>query len=253
MDESKKPRIGFIGQGWIGKNYANDFEARGFLPVRYSLEEPYIRNKDAIRECDIVFIAVPTPTTPEGFDPSIVEQALKLVGSGKVAVLKSTIVPGTTKRLQKENPGITILYAPEFLSEATAAQDAAHPFSNIMGLPVDDVAHRLAAAQVLAVLPEAPFTRICSSTEAELIKYSHNISGYVQIVTFNLLYDFAKKNGADWEPIQKAIEADPYVPNRYARPMHKSGRGAGGGCFIKDFAAFRALYEQHAPRDVWGK
>ena len=32
------------------------------------------------------------------------------------------------------------------------------------------------------------------------------------------------------------------VRNRYANPVHKSGRGAGGGCFIKDFEAFRQLY-----------
>ena len=41
--------IGFIGQGWIGKNYANDFEARGYQTIRYSLEEPYLQNKDLIK------------------------------------------------------------------------------------------------------------------------------------------------------------------------------------------------------------
>jgi UDP-glucose 6-dehydrogenase len=48
----------------------------------------------------------------------------------------------------------------------------------------------------------------------------------------------AQHLGADWKPIQKAIEADPLISNRYAAPVHKSGRGAGGMCFIKDFAAF---------------
>ena len=61
-----KPLIGFIGQGWIGKNYANDFEARGYATVRYALEEPYKANEDKIKDCDIVFIAVPTPSTPTG-------------------------------------------------------------------------------------------------------------------------------------------------------------------------------------------
>jgi len=40
------------------------------------------------------------------------------------------------------------------------------------------------------------------------------------------------------------LEADPYICSRYAKPLHKSGRGAGGGCFIKDFAALAGLYEQ---------
>ena len=43
-----KPRIGFIGQGWIGKNYADDFEKRGFTTVRYALEAPYVQNKEKI-------------------------------------------------------------------------------------------------------------------------------------------------------------------------------------------------------------
>ncbi|KKR31610.1 MAG: UDP-glucose/GDP-mannose dehydrogenase dimerization, partial [Parcubacteria group bacterium GW2011_GWF2_39_8b] len=30
---------------------------------------------------------------------------------------------------------------------------------------------------------------------------------------------------------------------RYASPIHKSGRGAGGHCFIKDFAAFKKMYQ----------
>ena len=79
--------IGFIGQGFIGKNYADDFERRGFSVTRYSLEEPYRGNKEKIKECDIVFIAVPTPTTPEGFDDSILRGVLPLVKEGKTAVI----------------------------------------------------------------------------------------------------------------------------------------------------------------------
>ncbi len=251
-----KPLIGFIGQGWIGKNYANDFENRGYQTVRYALEEPYIANKDKIKECDIVIIAVPTPTTPKGFDSGTLEATFKLVGMGKIAVVKSTILPGSIQRFQKKNPDIVIVYSPEFLSAATAAYDAAHPFSNIIGLPVDDEAHRRAAEKVLAVMPAAPFTQICSSTEAEIIKYTHNASAFVQIVMFNIMYDIARKTNSDWEPIRNALEADPYISNRYARPVHQSGgqsipgRGAGGGCFIKDFAALRELYSTLFSKDV---
>ena len=48
--------IGFIGQGFIGKSYADDMERRGYTTVRYALEEPYKNNKEKIKECDIVFI-----------------------------------------------------------------------------------------------------------------------------------------------------------------------------------------------------
>ncbi|MCR4325939.1 MAG: glycosyltransferase [Patescibacteria group bacterium] len=245
--KGQKPLIGFIGQGFIGKNYADDFERRGYRVVRYSLEEPYIANKDKIRDCDIVFIAVPTPTTPKGFDFSIVRAGIELVGKDKTAVIKSTIVPGTARRLQKEYPDRTVIYSPEFLSEATAAHDAAHPFSNVVGLTDDSPRQREIAEEIHAVLPSAPFSLTCSSTEAEIIKYTHNGSGYTQVVFFNLMYDFASAHGCDWNLVQKAMEADPMISNRYARPVHKSGRGAGGHCFIKDVAALRAEYEQKLP------
>lgn len=245
--------IGFIGQGWIGRNYADDFERRGFSVVRYSLEEPYVKNKEKIKECGMVFIAVPTPTTPQGFDVSIVKAAIALVNPGTTVVLKSTILPGTTAELQTANPSITLFYSPEFLSEATAAHDAANPFANIIGLSADTAPHREAAQQVLQVLPPAPYTQICNSTEAEFIKYSHNLNGYFQVMLANVLYDAAQALGADWEVVRGALDHDPYIANRYGKPVHKTGRGAGGGCFIKDFAAFRALYTKLVPADTKGQ
>jgi UDPglucose 6-dehydrogenase len=235
-------RIGFIGQGYVGKNYADDFERRGFPVVRYSLEEAYVKNRDLIKHCDVVFIAVPTPTTSKGFDASIVEQALKLVGPGKIAVIKSTILPGTSAKLQKKFPKIALLFSPEFLSEATASYDVANPFANIVGITRKTAKHQRAAAVVHSILPKSPFTHTSSSTEAELIKYAHNVSGYMQILTFNLMYDLAEKLGSDWDAIQPAIYADPMIPNYYSNPIHKRGRGAGGNCFIKDFAAYATLY-----------
>ena len=241
---SKKPLIGFVGQGFVGGSYADDFEKRGLSIVRYSLEPKYVHNKEAITACDIVFVCVPTPTTPGGFDASIVEAGLRLVGKGRIAVIKSTMQPGMTKKLQKKFPGITVLHSPEFLSVATAAYDAANPFSNIIGMPKTDAVHKKAAETVLSVLPEAPFSHICTSEEAEIIKYAHNVSGFMQVLTFNTLYDLASEMGANWDNIRPAIEADPMISNRYSNPVHKSGRGAGGACFIKDFAAFAKLYKQ---------
>lgn len=108
-------KIGFIGQGWIGKNYANDFESRKYDVVRYAIEEPYIHNKGKISECDIVFIAVPTPTTDKGFDDSYIREVIKLVGKGKIAVIKSTIIPGTTESIQAENPNIFVVHVQNLL------------------------------------------------------------------------------------------------------------------------------------------
>ena len=48
-------KIGFIGQGWIGKNYADNFEERGYKIIRYDIDK-YKKNKNKIKECDFVFI-----------------------------------------------------------------------------------------------------------------------------------------------------------------------------------------------------
>lgn len=244
-------RVGFVGQGWIGKNYADELERRGVSVVRYSLEEPYVRNKDLIPECDVVFIAVPTPTTPDGFDLSFVESALSNVGIGKTAVIKSTILPGTTAKLQQKNPNKFILHSPEFLAEATATYDAAHPTRNIVGIPEESPDMRRRAEEVLRLLPPASFELICSTRESELIKYVNNVLLALKVININLVYDLAQKLGADYAQVRDAIGADPRIGRSHLDPVHKSGhhgakpgRGAGGDCFIKDFEAFRRLYAE---------
>ncbi|MEK7137742.1 MAG: glycosyltransferase, partial [Patescibacteria group bacterium] len=160
------------------------------------------------------------------------------------------MIPGTTASLQKEYPNRIVLYSPEFLSETTAAYDARNPFSNIVGVPENSERHLKAAEAVHAILPPAPFSQTCTSTEAEIIKYTHNASGYTQILLFNLMYDLTRASGCDWSVIHKAVLADPLICNRYAQPVHKSGRGAGGHCFIKDFSALKGAYRDTVRDDV---
>ena len=237
-------QIGFIGQGWIGKNYADDFENRGYAVVRYSLEEQYIGNAEKIKDCDIVFIAVPTPTTPEGFDDSYVRSALTNIGSGKTAVIKSTILPGTTEKLQASFPDIFVMHSPEFLVEKTAAYDAANPSRNIIGMPVENEEYKKKANEVLSVLPKAPFELVCLSKEAELIKYGANVFLYTKVIYANLMYDLADKFGCNWENVRDMVAADPRIGNSHMQPVNDGGRGAGGHCFIKDYEAFLRLYSE---------
>ena len=245
-------KIGFIGQGWIGKNYADDFEKRNYDVVRYSLEEPYIANKEKIKECDIVFIAVPTPTTPQGFDSSILEKAIKNVGVGKIAVIKSTILPGTTEKLQKENPDFFVVHSPEFLAEASAAYDAANPNRNIIGIPKNDKEYQEVAKKVLGVLPFASYQLVCRSREAELIKYAGNAFLFFKVIFANLFFDISEKYNCRWEDIRDAVAADPRIGRSHLDPIHKTGRGAGGHCFIKDFAALREIYQKKLGLDKAG-
>jgi UDPglucose 6-dehydrogenase len=167
-----------------------------------------------------------------------------LVGKSKIAVLKSTILPGTTESIQKENPDIFVFHSPEFLTQATAAHDAANPQRNIIGIPIDSKEYREAAEKVLGVLPDAPYKKVIPSQEAELIKYGGNCWFFFKVIYINMLYDLAMKTGCDWPTIQEALAADPRIGSTHLNPVHQSGRGAGGNCFIKDFEAFSRMYAE---------
>jgi UDPglucose 6-dehydrogenase len=255
----KETKIGFIGQGWIGKHLADHFAERGFEVVRYAKESPHDQNKEAVAGCHIVFIAVPTPTTPTGFDDSILRGVLGNVGKGNTAVIKSTILPGTTDELQKAHPDIKIFHSPEFLRETSVKHDIAFPDRNIIGVPSDhfnDSEWQQAAEKVMEVLPKAPYNNICKAPEAELTKYAGNNFLYMKVVFMNILYDLAQTYGARWDELAKNLIADPRIGPSHMEPVHQhdhmgedQGRGAGGHCFIKDFAAFRALYEKMLPHD----
>jgi len=237
-------KIGFIGQGWIGKNYANDFEKRGYEIVRFALESPYNKNSDKIKGCDIVFVAVPTPTTPKGFDSSIIRNVLKYIGKDKTVVIKSTILPGITEDLQREYSNIYVFHSPEFLRETSAAFDAANPERNIIGMPIDNSDYRERANTIMSILPKAKYELICSAREAEVLKYAGNCFLATKVIFMNMLYDLSKNLDCNWDTVRDAMSMDERIGKSHMEPIHASGRGAGGHCFIKDYAAFVELYSQ---------
>jgi len=245
-----KSKIGFIGQGFVGKNMADDFVERGFEVVRYSLEPEYIINKDLIKTCDVVFIAVPTPSTPEGFDDSILRKEVKLVGEGKLLVIKSTVVPGTTESIQKENPNIFVLHSPEFLVAANAKEDTKNPERNLVGLPFETPEHREKAELVLSILPKAPYNKILRSVETEIIKYIGNTFLTTKVIFMNIMYNLVDKFGADWQKVSEAVVHDSRIGKSHMNPVDNTGRGAGGHCFVKDFEAIRRFYAENVDDPV---
>lgn len=241
--------IGFVGQGFIGKAYADEFESRGFSVVRYATEAPYSKNKGEISDCDVVFIAVPTPTTPTGFNYQIIQDVLTLVGKGKIAVIKSTVLPGTTETLQTQYPDILLLHSPEFLVAKTAKNDAQKPLRNIVGYTEQS---QSIANQILSLLPPAPYSCTVPVKEAELIKYIGNLFLTQKVIFANLMYDIAQNFNLNYETIMEAVAADPRIGPSHLAISHDGGRGAGGYCFIKDLAAFSEFYKQTLPNDISG-
>jgi UDP-glucose 6-dehydrogenase len=53
-----------------------------------------------------------------------------------------------------------------------------------------------------------------------------------------MIHDYATNLGADWSVMKKMLDSNIMISKYYTSPMHKTGRGAGGHCFIKDYSAF---------------
>jgi nucleotide sugar dehydrogenase len=238
-----KPKIGFIGQGWIGKNYADNFEERGYSVVRYDVEK-FKGNWEKLKDCKIIFVAVPTPSTAVGFDDSILIDAIKSAAfKGQIVIIKSTIQVGTTDKLQAMFPEIFLIHSPEFLTEKTAAHDAANPARNILGYTEKSFPK---CGQVMLVLPPAPYEAIVPCREAELVKYMGNCWFYAKVMMMNVFYDLAEYNKIDFDHVKEMLAADKRVGRTHLDVVHQGGRGAGGHCFIKDFVALREMYEKLA-------
>lgn len=238
-------KLGFIGQGFVGKAYADYFEKHGFEVVRYAKEAPYRANKKAIKSCDIVFIAVPTPCTPKGFDDHIVREVVGLVGVGKIAVIRSTVLPGTTESIAAKYKNRFVMHAPEFLTVRTAAEDVAHPKKNVIGIPVDSADYRKKARLLMKILPVAPHQAIVPAKEAEMIKYIQNNFFYVKNVYMGICYKLAEKLGCDLDVIYAALLTEPMMGTyHHLAPVRDGGYGAGGHCLLKDFESFVRFYEK---------
>lgn len=241
-------KIGFIGQGFVGKNLTENFLERGFEVIRYSLDTEYIGNKEIIKDCEIVFVAVPTPTTPKGFNIKILLEVLKLCNPQTIVIIRSTVPAFYLEKIQDENE-FCLLYAPEFLDENTAKADTDNPKKNIIGTDGTEENNKI-AEEIMSILPKAPYEKVCSYKEASAIKYIHNSFFLVKNIFFNLAYDFCQETGADWDTVIEGILTDPRITPVHTSPIDKGGRGAGGHCLIKDFAVFREMFDEALPNDV---
>jgi len=237
-------KIAVCGNGYLGGSLADNLEDRGFNVTRYSLEPEYVGNKERVKDCEVVFIAVPTPTRAGVFDGSAVLDCLRLCSPNAIAVIKSTVPPNWIREAA-EDWALTILYVPEFLDAATAREDTDSPQRNIIGVKdlsgincLEDEKKLTAANLVLDVLPKAPYVRVCTWEEAALIKYGGNCFFFMKNVFFNLLADVSAELGCEYAYIRDAIAADIRIGPVHTHMEDKGGRGAGGACLPKDMSVF---------------
>lgn len=236
---AKKFVIGIMGVGMVGGAMKNYFETAGNEIFSY---DPYKGFDDAsvLERADYIFVCVPTPYLVDGggFDLSFVKAAMDLIPENKVVVIKSTVLPGTTGQLQKEYPKLKVLFNPEFLTESTADQDMRYPDRQIVGYTKESFT---SAADLMMMLPAAPFERIMPATEAEMVKYFGNTWFAVKVVFANQMYDVCDKLGLDYEMVRDAAAADKRIGRSHLDVFHKGSRGYGGKCLPKDTRALIQL------------
>ena len=234
----QKVSVGIIGIGMVGGALARWFEAAGHRVFRFDLYKN-IGSSAEVNRAEVIFIAVPTPFNEarSEFDPAEIERALTATAGGKIVVIKSTVLPGITERLQRSHPSKRLLFSPEFLSEQTADYDMAHPLLNIVGYTEASRDH---AADIMALFARAPFERIMPSHEAELYKYLRNAFFATKVVFFNQIYDLCERLGLDYEALRECAANDPWVApgGQHTVVWHKGYRGYAGKCLPKDVKAF---------------
>jgi len=233
----KFTKIGIVGIGMVGgalQRYLGEKEG-----IRLYLYDKgkRIGSPGEVNKAELIFVCVPTPYLKDGqgFDLSYVEETLDKLKGEKVAVIKSTVIPGTTEMLQKKYPHLKLLMNPEFLTELTADQDMSYPDRQIIGYTKKS---QNAAGDVMQLLPLAPFERVLPATEAEMVKYFGNTWFAVKVSFANQMYDLCQKSGLDYDRMVEAAAADKRIGRTHLNIFHRGYRGYGGKCLPKDIRAF---------------
>lgn len=199
-------------------------------------------NAEAAVHGDVIFLAVGTPTGPDGAaDLTYLYQAAAEIGRHltrpAIVVDKSTVPVGTAERLarvfaEQTKVPVTVVSNPEFLKEGAAVDDFMHPDRVIIGTDdphARDVLHRL----------YQPFCRtndrifFMDARSAELTKYACNAYLATRISFMNDMANLADSLGADIELVRRGMGSDPRIGPKFLFP----GVGYGGSCFPKDTRA----------------
>ena len=119
-------KIGIVGKGTVGSAVYEGLEYLGHV---MSFFDPKYEGSrlEHVLDTDVVFISVPTDQAANGdCDTSIVDRAvgeLAAAGYKGLVSIKSTVIPGTTDRLQKQYPNLRMSMIPEFLRAKHALSD----------------------------------------------------------------------------------------------------------------------------------
>jgi len=202
-----------------------------------------------VRDADVVFICVGTPSTEDGsIDLSQVEACSRSIGeqmkeaSGyQVIVVKSTCLPGTTTDFvipilekmsgKKAGRDFGVCMNPEFLREGSGVYDFMNPDKIVIG-GIDSKSQKVLADLYSGF--DQKFPRIFTDTNtAEMIKYGNNAMLATRISFMNELANICEHYKVDVKEVARAMGIDARIGPKFLN----AGAGFGGSCFPKDVKA----------------
>jgi len=172
----------------------------------------------------------------------IVEAAVKRCfefGKAKIVVIKSTIPPGTVAKWNKQFPSLSIVFNPEFLTEANAVNDFENQTRVILGGPRKGTTKLKIVYS--KVFPKATIVKT-DSTYAEMVKYVTNSFLATKVSFANEMYQICNKLDIDYDKVIEYAQYDERLgKSHWAVPGPDGDLGYGGHCFPKDVKALITL------------
>lgn len=202
----------------------------------------------AVKESDIIFISVNTPTKQFGEgkgkapDLQYIESTARTIiehsTSNKIVVEKSTLPVRTAETLNatlnSNDKGLKfeVLSNPEFLAEGTAVNDLINPDRVLIGSYETETGRKARQELVELYLNWVPREKIVMSNvwSSELTKLTANAFLAQRISSINSISALCEITGANIEEMSKAIGMDSRIGTKFLT----ASVGFGGSCFKKD-------------------
>lgn len=238
-------KIGVIGYGFVGKAVEYGFRPKNDIYI-YDVALPETTLENVVRESDFIFIGVPTPMTKEytKIDLSIIDEVFKKTvelarswHKEPILIIKSTVVPGTTRGLAKKYSWPKILFNPEFLTQNNFLNDFVNADRIVIG--GDDIATRQQLVDLYrAVFATTPIYET-DATSAEMVKYMANTYLATKVIFANEMAELCEKLEINYTDVKKMVVADKRIFDSHM-DIHPY-RGFGMKCFPKDTVALLGL------------
>ena len=227
--------IGIVGLGVVGSANKQGFELLGHRVAVHDIDlQTQMKN---VLHTDCTFICVPTPSRDTGeCDTDIVETVLDELDAlnykGVIAIRSST-VPGFTQRMIDHYSLRQICFVPEFVRERCAVHDFTQQHE-VLAVGTKD---QYIFDTIVKAHGEYPQNTVqLTPTEAEILKYYHNLYAATRVTFANAFYEICQKLNSDYTRIK-----DAYIKTGRAGDMYLDVnpdlRGYGGQCLPKDTRA----------------